>query len=402
VGEGPAWYDSIEFSAFVDAYFSLNYNFPKPQYDANFARAFDNDNGFALSWVGFDASYPADPVGATLSLRFGPTARTIGSSCVTVTAGCDSGNGLENVDQGFVSWRPGGQEGSVVLDFGKFDTPYGAEVAESHLNLNYTRGVLYWLAQPFFHTGLRATAELGPSFDLKLLAVNGWNNSLDNNVGKSFGLQGTFHVAGQDSDLLSASIGYMVGPERDDVKSITCAPNQVFDPDSATGCVAAPGELAFSSGFVDRASENTDGLRHFIDLVVLADPTDDLHLVFNADLFLENLRDQSREGADLDSFSGISFWGISAAAGYAVSDEFAIAVRGEYFSDPDGAATGYRGNEVNIVTGTLTLEFLPADFLSLRLDNRIDWSDRTIFKKEIRDVTGTQVTTTLGVVAHTN
>ena len=41
----------------------------------------------------------------------------------------------------------------ALLDLGKFDTPYGAEVAESHLNMNYTRGLLY-ASQPVFHTSI--------------------------------------------------------------------------------------------------------------------------------------------------------------------------------------------------------------------------------------------------------
>src|SRR5688500_11328141 len=75
---GDAWYDLIEFSAFVDAYASFNFNFPKPQYGKNKLHAHDANTGFSLSWVGINASYPADPVGGTVSLRFGPTAQQLG------------------------------------------------------------------------------------------------------------------------------------------------------------------------------------------------------------------------------------------------------------------------------------------------------------------------------------
>ena len=88
----------------------------------------------------------------------------------------------------------------------------------------------------------------------------------------------------------------------------------------------------------------------------------------------------------------------------AVVDQFGIALRGEYVADPDGYLSGYfdRNEEIKLVSGTLTLEVLPADFLTVRLDNRIDWSNKEIFNKEIRDLVGTQFTTTLGVVAHTD
>src|SRR5690349_2697407 len=129
---GDAWYDLIEFSAFVDAYLGFNFNFPKPQFGKNTLRAHDSSNGFSLAWAGVNASYPADPVGGTLSLRFGPSARQLGTSCLeddVSKSHCDTGFGLENVKQGFVSWRPGGAESPVTLDLGKFDTPFGAEVA---------------------------------------------------------------------------------------------------------------------------------------------------------------------------------------------------------------------------------------------------------------------------------
>jgi hypothetical protein len=40
--------------------------------------------------------------------------------------------------------------------------------------------------------------------------------------------------------------------------------------------------------------------------------------------------------------------------------------------------------------------------LTIRLDNRYDWASRQIFDKDMRDTAGSQFTTTLGVVAHTD
>ncbi|HKY35659.1 MAG TPA: outer membrane beta-barrel protein, partial [Polyangiaceae bacterium] len=402
---GDAWYDTIEFSAFVDAYASFNFNFPKPQFGKNTLRAHDQNNGFSLSWVGVNASYPADPVGATLSLRFGPTARQLGTSCLEddpSKPNCDSGFGLENVKQGFASWKPGGADSAITLDFGKFDTPFGVEVAESHLNLNYTRSLLYWLAQPSFHTGLRGNFVVADAFDFRVLAVNGWNNSVDNNVGKSFGVQGTLHVRNTDgADMLTASLGYMIGPEHDDTTLIECGPGLAFSPTAPTGCASAgSSEEIETSGRVDRASSNTDGLRHLIDLVVVADPIERLRLVLNADYGIDRVRNIH----DPTKFDRASYWGVLLGGRVAVVDEFGIALRGEYIADPDGYLSGYlaHNEEIELLSGTLTLEVLPADFLTVRLDNRIDWSNKQIFNKEIRDLIGTQFTTTLGVVAHTD
>ncbi len=407
---GDAWYDAIELSAFVDAYASVNYNFPKPQHDslnadgsprqANLLRQFDRSNGFALSWVGVNASYAPDPVGATVSLRFGPTANLIAGSGFSGDASSyDSANGLSIVKQAFASWKPGGGDSMFQLDVGKFDTPYGAEVAESHLNLNYTRGLLF-ASQPLFHTGLRGSFAISDAFDFKIIAVNGWNNTFDNNAGKSLGAQLNFHVHGRDGeDLLGASLGYMGGPERDDHDTVVCSQENT-KVDTASGkCVSSPMTPAGDTYVFDRPTTNTKGLRHLVDLVVVANPIERLRLMLNADFGAERRRDSDNPS----QFNTFNYFGVMAAARVAIVDQLGIAARGEYFRDNGGFLVAERPDvHKDLVSGTLTLDFLPADFLTIRLDGRLDWASHEIFNKGLRDKTGTQVTTTLGVVAHTD
>ena len=101
-------------------------------------------------------------------------------------------------------------------------------------------------------------------------------------------------------------------------------------------------------------------------------------------------------------------------ARYSFVEQFAVAARGEYLADPDAYGTSVATlfpppdaptqapSNVKLVTGTLTLDYRPADYLILRLDNRIDWSNKMIFPKSVRQLTGTMPTTTLGVVVTTN
>jgi len=402
------WYDAIEFGAFVDGYLSINYLFPKPQTGANgVTRAYDTENGFALSWVGFDATYPADPVGGKVSLRFGPSAQRIGRSCLTAADDppgvCDDEVNLSNVKQAFGSFRPGGATGPVEFSFGKFDTIYGAEVAESQLNLNYTRGVVYWFAQPLFHTGFRVDADLTDELTLRGVLVNGYNNTIDNNLGKSLGLQLALALPRGDygGDLLALSLGYLGGPERADYKVVRCSSGQHFDPAAPTACapnVPTTPSDAPTTGQVDRPSNNFQGLRHLVDLVATLTPTDALTLTVNADLGVERVRSTEDE----ERFVQHMWWGGMVAARYALSDMFALALRGEYLSDPDGVATGFPPNDIELVTGTLTFDVMPADFLMVRLDNRLDWSSKQIFRESVRDLTGLMPTTTLGVIVYTD
>lgn len=403
------WYDTIEFRAFVDSYLSVNYAFPKPQSDANqIARAYDTSNGFALSWVGVDATYPAEPVGGTVSLRFGPTAERIAKSCYGGT--CDSEVGLSIVKQAFASWRP---VNPLSFDFGKFDTIYGAEVAESQDNMNYTRGLVYWFTQPLFHTGLRVNASLSDNVTLRGLVVNGWNNTLDNNLGKSLGLQLGVNLprSSDGGTLLAASLGYLGGPEQPDYATVNCDPNsQYFNPSDPSGCSnGVPGGNP-TSGTVDRASSNTKGLRHLIDLVATLTPMEQLMIQANFDVDMERVRDT----VDATRFVQHTWWGLMVGARYSFVEQFAVAARGEYLADPDAYGTNVGTlfaptdpntpppKDVKIASATLTLDYRPADYLILRLDNRIDWSNKEIFPKSVREFTGVMPTTTLGVVVTTN
>lgn len=205
--------DKISADAFADTYGSINYNFPKPQgplalspsgiaVGGNDFRAFDTAEGFSINWIGVNATYAADPIGGTVSLRMGPSA-------VRYNAGPDDVNGLQFVKQAYATWKP---VGKLTLDLGKWDQPYGSEVADSQLNIDYTRSLLFWYAQPLFFTGLRVDYAPSDAVDLKVFAANGWNNSIDNNRGKSFGAQ----IVLKPVDQIVFYVGDVVGPEQAD------------------------------------------------------------------------------------------------------------------------------------------------------------------------------------------
>lgn len=410
IGESPGrrerpWYDRIAVRLYADAYANIDFNFPRGTvagvHRTNPVRAYDRFNGFSLAWAGLDLEYAPEPVGGLVQLRFGPQAETLGAACSD--GSCDAEYGLQYVKQAYVSWQPQCLDGALSLDLGKFDTPYGAEVADSVHNINYTRGVVYWLGQPAYHTGLRATAELSRSSVLRVLLVNGWNRSVDNNLGKTVGLQYTYRLPrlpdGED-DLLSLSLGYMVGPERDDFATVTCPPGQRFDIEAnpATGCVpsaGSPGDVVL----VDRGSANTKGLRHYFDLTLVATPSDDLLLALNGSLGLE----RQRRPDNLAAYESHEWYGVAAFARYAYAERAGIGGRFEYYGDPSGITSGFVGNSVSLVTGTVTLDWAPLPSVVFKLDGRVDWSDKEIFPVSVRDANvGTAVSATLGAVVATN
>jgi hypothetical protein len=381
----PHWYDAITLGAFVDTYASVNYNFPRPQtltfgLGGNQFRAFDVTNGFALNWAGLDASYAPDPIGATVSLRVGPAAALYNAT--------DAPFGLQLVKQAFVSWKPGGAAGTVTLDLGKWDEPYGSEVADTQLNINYSRSLLFWYAQPLYFTGLRFDWAPSDKLDFKLFAANGWNESVSLNRGKTGGLQLNWKPSG--ASLVSA--GYAVGPQQPDTIVVSCAAGTA--PDSAGNCVAtvnAPG----GTSALDVPS-GVSNLRHLADLVIDVTVADRLRFLLNADFGAED-----RTGA-----STTTWYGANLALRYAMSDAWSIAGRGEWLWDTDGWITGTFKKHTNFVDGTATLGWSPNGNFIVKLEQRLDWATTDagdpLFQTGLSGTSHTQTTTMLGVVAKTN
>ena len=81
----------------------------------------------------------------------------------------------------------------------------GAEVIETKDNWNYSRGLLFTYAIPFYHFGVRAKYAFNDKYSLTGFLVNGWNNVVDNNSGKTYGVA----VAGlprQKSDTITIKL----------------------------------------------------------------------------------------------------------------------------------------------------------------------------------------------------
>lgn len=390
------WYEAVQLRAFADTYASANWSFPKPPSYQPPTRYYDGPQGFGLAWVGLDAAFAPEPVGGMLSLRFGPSA--------ALHAGADRDTALENVKQAFVAWKPGS---GVTLELGKFDTFVGAEVPESQDNFNYTRGLLHSFAQPRFHTGLRASVELVPELTLTTMVANGADRSIDNNVGKTFGLG----LSVNPSDSFAASLGWIGGPEQaDSTVTPTCAANTAYDPSAGT-CVASPGapEQAY---VVDRGGANDfDAWRHVIDLTLTLQPMETLALALNADYGLEGVRP---DDTGIEAEPEVQKWyGAALLARMQLSETWAVAVRGEYLADEKGRALSYKLpsgellSDSQLASATLTVEAKPTENLILRLENRGDFvlkaePDKEIFREKVRDGSSTLFTTTLGVVVTTN
>ena len=378
------WYERVKVSAFVDVYGSHNFRNPRPPpyATANRYRAYDQHNGLGVHWVGGDATIEPDPVGATVSLRFGPSA-------AIYTGSPDNELGLTQVKQAFVAYKPGGAAGIVKLIVGKFDTIYGAEVADSQLNVTYTRSMLNFYAQPFFHTGVRADVQLSERLEARAMVVNGWNNAVDNNAGKSFGLQLNAHPTEQ----LLLSLGWIGGPEQADRVRISCAEGTALD--RTTGaCNPSPGASA-SDVTLSRGAANKR-FRHLIDAVVDWTPNDRFRALFNFDWATEEVFAPFTTAAETKVW-----WGADLTLRAKVHAVAFVGLRGSYVRDRNGYLVG-TGRDTRVTSGTLTLGYTPTPNLVFKLEPRVDRANEEDFLVGTDGAARTQATITLGVVATTN
>ncbi|MBK6812790.1 MAG: outer membrane beta-barrel protein [Sandaracinaceae bacterium] len=190
-------------------------------------REYARNHGFGIPFVGGDFAYAGEHGGVTVNLRFGEAAPLL-------IAGFNNYALISNVKQGFASWYA---TESLSIDLGFFDTVYGAEVADEWLNVNYTRGALYFLMQPFNHTGLRVNYAVSDTVGLKFLVVNGnfdFADVSDLNEVPAFGAQVTL----APSDNVFLAVGYATQAENSEPSTPTATTTGVtsstWSPSSAS------------------------------------------------------------------------------------------------------------------------------------------------------------------------
>src|SRR5262249_39360312 len=91
--------------------------------------------------------------------------------------------------------------------------PVGAEFIDGYdgYNDNFSRSLLFTFAIPFTHTGFKLTYAFNDKIAATVMLVNGWDNVVDSNSAKSFGVALVLTPVAP----LSIYLNYSGGPERD-------------------------------------------------------------------------------------------------------------------------------------------------------------------------------------------
>ena len=334
------FFRTVEISGFVDGYYG--YNFNKPFNRRNQLRNFDfKNNEFALNLAELVVERKASEdsrFGFRLDLDFGPATDWVHS------AEPGGGDVYKHVQQAYGSFlAPVGK--GLQIDVGKFVTWNGAEVIETKDNWNYSRGLLFAWAIPYYHAGVRATYTVNDKVTLMGALVNGWNNVEDNNGGKTVGVSLTL----KPTKKLTIIQNYTGGPEQDD-------------------SVPAPTGIKGKNFF-----------RHLSDTVATYNINRKVFLMGNYDYAIERERTAGNK---------VHWQGLAAYLHFMPSEKWAFTPRFEWFQDHDGFATCTEdplarcSSRKTFKEITLTGDYKFARNVLGRLEFRNDWADTPFFRKD--------------------
>lgn len=188
--DAPSLWKTLGFKAsgFLDVAYTHNFN--SPNTNLNQLHIFDtNANSFMPHLVQLTFERPADGGGSGLDrlgfrtrLNFGMDARV--TRARTNFAPGTSNNELDFQEVYGEYIVPVGN--GLKVQAGKINTLIGYEVINSFENPNFSRSFMFGLGQAFTTTGVRFTYTFNPLVTASIGVINGWDNVVDNNRGKSF------------------------------------------------------------------------------------------------------------------------------------------------------------------------------------------------------------------------
>ena len=339
----PSWKDLITVEGLADSYYQYNFTGgPGSLVPPTGQRNFDlNSNTFTLNYAKVAIGINADPVGLRLDLGYGAT-----GTIINAANPADASSNPFLVQQAYATFAP---VKGLTIDFGKFVTTAGAEVIEANKNWLYSRSIAFFNI-PLLHNGLRVNYKVNDMLSLQGSVVNGWNGvgiAPDITGDKTYGVSANVNLP---TGTNIVGTGYFGKGEA------------VFDATTMTA-VASP------------------DTRILVDLVV-AQTVGALGLNLNFDYIK-------------DAFAGYNDTiALSLMGRYGVNEHFALAARGEYWSNAVPGSDRVSQEEV-----TVGAAFPMGGRLELRTEVRADFASVDIFPNKDGNPSSNQVTGTAAALA---
>ncbi|CUA95373.1 outer membrane beta-barrel protein [Thiomonas bhubaneswarensis] len=286
-------------------------------------RAYDNKtNGFSANQAAATVSYlPSSGFGAVASVIAGNDAKVLNGN-----------NSTFYLNNAFVQYANGG----LTLMGGKFSSLAGYETTNPTSDSTVSRSILFWDMEPGALTGLRASYAVSPALTVIGGVNNGWVSPQPSNTSKTIELG----LTGSPSSLFSYTADYYRGQ------------SPLF-------------------------GGSTNGVLQLLDLVGTFNVNSALTLAANVDLLSKDDVPLASGGTGTGKANGLALY-----ATYALTDQFALAARGEYVDDKDGMVSGTNGTANKLKELTLAVNYTPVKNVKLSAEVRQDKSDTAIFTKK--------------------
>ncbi|KAB7728103.1 outer membrane beta-barrel protein [Rudanella paleaurantiibacter] len=179
------------FSGYIDSYYIANLNKPASRSNlgaAGTARVFDQRSGqFSLGLIQTKIGYSTAKSDVVVDLTFGPNA-DLGNYGNLIGPLGPGGSSIA-IKQAYFNWKA---TDKLTFTVGQFGTHIGYEVIDAPVNYNYSLSNLFNNG-PFYHVGAKATYAFSDKSSLMLGVVNNVDALNDNNRKK--GLIGQFFVS---------------------------------------------------------------------------------------------------------------------------------------------------------------------------------------------------------------
>ncbi|HUK35989.1 MAG TPA: outer membrane beta-barrel protein, partial [Vicinamibacterales bacterium] len=333
--DAPTFFSRTSLSGYIDTYYAYNRNHPAtPCAVVNGVEIFNCLHAFDVANNSFSINL------AALAVEKVPTADSrvgfrvdlgFGSGPALIAGEQSEPNGpSKNFQQAYGSYLVS-DRGALRVDVGKFVTPAGFEKIDPLQDWNASRSLLFALAIPREHVGVRTLWVPNSHIAVTGVVGNGWSDLTPNPGGKLAGAS----VAVRPFDRLTVTETYLGGVE---------------------------------------SGVDLDGWRDLSDTIVVARIANQLSLAINADF--------GRDRRTLQSWQG-----EAAYLRYEVTRWFAITPRLEALRDPNGFMTGVAQD---LQEATATAEFRDPRGFVLRLEYRVDVVDRPFFLKTVSTTVRTQ------------
>lgn len=323
--------------------------------------AFANLKGFSLGMANLIASYSGEKSGFVADLVFGPRGN---DAVFNYELGGGSYSGQRIINQMYAYLK---LSDAVTLNMGQFNTFLGYEVISPTVNFNYSTSYLFSYG-PFTHTGLRADFDFGGGFTGKLAIMNP-TDMLEFNPINTYTLGAQI---GKESDAGGAWLNLVYGDQ-----------DGKLDKD-----VDAPGTFSYGKLFQ-------------VDLTAGYNLSETFYLGFNASY--QTVGEGKFMGLDGEEDAGndaTSFFGVALYPKLTLSENFALGLRGEYFSEKKGhlGIIGLDGDGNGSVTAFTLSGNYKAGNLMLIPEVRLDKTSEDSFFKKDGELTDQMISLTLAAV----